>query len=223
MKPLIRSSLDSRLGRICIDLDDFDRIVDLLRRHCRSVQIVAHDVLIKDSSQFQGLLEDGDGPVQDLEIEAHDPFFRIRFGRFGPGVGKSQGWRTGSEVVSDPDDSVVAPLRAQIEVILKGARRQGLISMLAGFTGNERRNCLIAGLVVGLILTLFMVVPLLFPVARSLVDLVILTTLVFMVPFSIIFTTMMTVLPWAPVLLLQRGRVTGRTKLQPKPGPIAEL
>jgi hypothetical protein len=130
---------------------------------------------------------------------------------------------TGSEVVSDPDDSVVASLRAQIEVILNGARRQGLISMLAGYTGNERRNCLIAGLVVGLILTLFMVVPLLFPVARSLVDLVILTTLVFMVPFSIIFAIMMTFVPWAPVLLLQPGRVTGRTKLQPKPGPIAEL
>ena len=73
MKPLTHTSLDTVLGRICIDLDDFDRIVDLLRRHCRSVQIIAHNVVIKDSSQFQGLLKDGDRPVQDLEIERTTP------------------------------------------------------------------------------------------------------------------------------------------------------
>jgi hypothetical protein len=215
MKPLIRSSLDSFLGRICIDLDDFDRIVDLLRRHCRSVQIVAHDVLIEDSSQLQGLR---DSPVRDLEIEAHDPFLRIRF---GPIIRNRKGWTgwTGGEVVSDPNDSVAASLLAQIEVILEGARRQGPISILAGFTGNERRSILI----VGLIPTLFMVVPLLFPGAGSLVNDFAVSMLLITLGLAVMMIFMTILMPCAPVLLLQRGRVTGRTKLEPKPDPIADL
>jgi hypothetical protein len=207
MRPLTRSSLYSFLGRICIDLDDFDRIVDLLRRHCRSVQIVAHDVLIKDVLQLQRLR---DSLVRDLEIEAHEPLLRIRFGT-------KEG--TGSDVVSDPNDSVVASLRAQIEAILMGARRRGLISILAGFTGNERKY-LIPGLIVGLITTLLMVVLLLFlPNAPSQVIHVGAVTLVIIAPIILVPLLM----PCAPVLLLQRGRVTGRTKLEPKPVPIAEL
>ena len=216
MNPLIRSSLDCVLGRICIDLDDFDRIVDLLRRHCRSVQIVAHDVLIKDSSQFQGLLEDGDRPVRDLEIEAHDPYLRIRFGPRGK---ERKRMGSESEIVSDPNDSVAASLRAQIEVILEGARRRGPVSILAGFTGHERRSMQIVGPIVGLILTLSMVVPLFFPGTRSLAIDVGAVTLLITAPLSLL----MLFWPCAPVLLLQRGRVTGRTKLEPKPDPIAEL
>jgi hypothetical protein len=216
MKPLIRSSLDSFLGRICIDLDDFDRIVDLLRRHCRSVQIVAHDVLIEDSSQLQGLR---DSPVRDLEIEAHDPFLRIRFGP----IIRNRKRCTAGEVVSDPNDSVAASLLAQIEVILEGARRQGPISILAGFTGNERRSILIVGLIVGLIPILFMVVPLLFPDARSLVIDVAVSILLITLPLVVIMIFMCKKMPCAPVLLLQRGRVTGRTELEPKPDPIADL
>jgi hypothetical protein len=214
MKLLIHSSLDSFLGRICIDLDDFDSIVGLLRRNCRSVQIVAHDVLIEDSSQFQEL---GDRPVRDLEIEAYDPFLRIRFQ--GTGHRYKPKWRTGSDVASDPDDSVVSALRAQIEAILKGARRQGSISILAGFTGNERRSTRIVGLIVGLILTLFMVVPLLFPDARPLAIALGACTLSMTLPVAV----MTILLPWAPVLLLQRGRVRDRTKLEPKPDLISEL
>jgi hypothetical protein len=211
MKPLIHNSLDSRLGRICIDLDDFDRIVELLRRHCRSVQIVAQDVMISDSSQFQGLLKNGERAVRHLEIEAHDPFLRIKFSPVGSGDRK---WATGSEVVSDPEDALGQSLRLRIEVILDGARRRGPSSMLAGLTNKERTACLIAGLIAGLII----VVPLLLPAARSLVIDLETVTILMSVPLAI----MMILWPCAPVLLVQRGRVTGRTKLAPKPDPVAE-
>jgi len=215
MKPLIHSSMDSFLGRICIDLDDFDRIINLLRRHCRSVQIVAHDVLIEDSSQLGRLLKNGERAVRYLEIEAHDPFLRIEFYPMNRGKRK---WGTGSEVVSDPDDALGQSLRLRIEVILEGARRRGPSSMLAGLTNERRRDCLIAGLIVGLIVGLIIVVDLLFPDRHSLVIDVAVTLLV-AAPGAI----MMILWPCAPVLLLERGRVTGRTKLEPKPDPIAEL
>ena len=34
---------------------------------------------------------------------------------------------------------------------------------------------------------------------------------------------MLIFLPFTPVLLLQRGRLSGRTKPEPKPDPMAEL
>ncbi|HKI17693.1 MAG TPA: hypothetical protein VKA15_07420, partial [Isosphaeraceae bacterium] len=209
MKPLMRSSLDCFLGRICINLDDFDGIVDLLRQHCRSVQIVAHDMLIKESSQFQGLLAEADRPVRDLEIEAHDPFLRIRFGGLIRGSGDRR-WRTKSEIVSDADDSVAASLRAKIEVILKEACGRGPIPMLAGFTGNEKRSGLISGLIVGSIFALVMFGPLLIPAARSLLIDLETATLLMAAPLAVILAVMLPFCPCQPVLLLERGRVTGR-------------
>ena len=217
MKPLIHSSLGCFVGRICIDLDDFDRIVDLLRQHCRSVQIVAADVLIEDSSQFQGLR---DRLVQDLEIQAHDPFVRIRFGGADLRPGRIPPKRALSEVVSDPDNSVAASLHAQIKTILNGARRRGPISILGGMTGEEKRSFLIAGLMVGLSLTLYVGFSFLF-VANVRDRLIDVEFLAFF--FTLMAAMVIILLPHAPVLLLRRGRATGRPKLEPKPDPIADL
>jgi hypothetical protein len=216
-KPLIRSSLDSCLGRICVDLDDIDGIVMLLRRECRSVQIVAEDVLIDDSSQFERLVTDDDRIVKDLEIEAHDPFLRIRFDprrSFGSPI-----W-TQSEVIGDPNDTVAAGLRAQIEGILRACRRRGPKAIWAGLTRKRRWACQFAGLIAGVIITMLMVihVSLAQNVLRGVTDILAPTFSMFA-----IVAVLLTALPCAPVLLLERSRSAGRSPRAPKPGPVAEL
>jgi hypothetical protein len=220
MKHLTHTSLDSYLGRICIDLDDFDWIVKLLRGHCRSVQIVAHDAMIDDSSQLEGLLKHGERVVKYLEIEAHNPFLRVEFYQ---GRRPERKGATGSEVVSDPDDALGQSLRLKIEVILEGTRRRGPRAIFAGFTDKEKRACRIAVLIVGLIsalmLALIMFGPLVFPAARFQVTDAGVVTL----SFTTLVAIMMMGIPCAPVLLLKRGRRTIRTQLEPKPEAITEL
>jgi hypothetical protein len=75
------------------------------------------------------------------------------------------------------------------------------------------------GLILAAIFALPLVVSRLFPSAGSTTNDLALVTLLFTSAIAPVFLAM----PCAPVLLLERGWVGGRAKLESKPGPIAEL
>jgi hypothetical protein len=98
-----------------LDLDDFDALIAALRSGARTFRVMANEILISEPYDLAAL---GQPIVHTLDIEAHEPYVRLRFGAQAVPEGRSRKYLELATIPGEGD-----ALFERIERIVVSTRR----------------------------------------------------------------------------------------------------